>query len=213
MGSSAGPSGLGRLRRFRRFVSLSFLSFLLILLVLVAADYKSNSFGLRTPANAVVYDFLPATFLFIYFLYLIARFVGNAYEWNNKILGEITSDEAKTAATSLMISFRRYAKSKRDYQTGILVAILAFYCAYLSITHGTTTQMGAVPIEICLGVLILGLSYIVGRYFKPAEVFMSKFIRMFYQMPSTEPMSEGAINHQTQQKLDEIKAEHPSWFN
>lgn len=209
----AGHVASGTTERFRRFVNLFLLSVVLVLLFLLAGPYKSNAFGLRTPSLAVFYDYAPFVGFLIYAVYLAGYFLSNRYQWNNKVMGEITSDEPETAATSLMISFRRYAKTKRHYQTGILVSILAFYCAYLSLMWISVYPKVLIPLEFGIGVVIVSLSYVIGRYFKPAEVFMAKFMRMFYQVPATDPMSEEAINRHVNEKLEKIKAKHPSWFS
>ena len=203
----------GRINRFRRFVSLYFLSTILVLLFLFADSYKSNAFGLRYPGTELLYDFAPFLGFLVYLGYLTLYFLSNRYQWNNKVMGEITSDEPETAATSLMISFRRYAKTKRHYQTGILISILAFYCAFLSIRWLGVTNKLVIPFEIVVGIAILCISYVIGRYFKPAEVFMGKFMRMFYQVPATDPMSEESINKHVSEKLGSIKRKHPSWFS
>jgi hypothetical protein len=210
LGGQMPSSGGGR--RFRRFVSLVIGSALLVLAFLDAEAFKADAFGIRSEINATVYDFLPSFGFLVFLVYLTAYFIWNAFQWNNKVLGEITSDEPEIAATSMMISFRRYAKTKRHYQTGILISILAFYCSYLTVRHLNTTHLIVGPVELAFGGAILCMSYIVGRYFKPAEVFMKKFIRMFYQVPPTDPMSEEAINTHVDEKLVEIKRKHPSWF-
>lgn len=207
------PVLAGRVRRFRRFLSLLFLSALLVALFLVAETYKSDGLGLRHVGPTWLYDLLPFVGFLGYAIYLAAYFLINMYQWNNKVMGEITSDEPETAATSLMISFRRYAKTKRHYQTGILVSILAFYCAYLTVRWSAGADKLVAPLELAIGVIILWLSYVTGRYFKPAEVFMSKFMRMFYQVPATDPMSESDINHHVTDKLASIRKKHPSWFS
>lgn len=219
MGDAENSHKSGKAIRRNRFFRLWGILAFVIVILLFLDDYKVDALAVRDLFPGVLYDAIFAIALLIYYFRMVLYYSQNTYEWQNEVLGGITSDEPERAATSLMRSFRRYAKTKREYQNGIIVHLITIYSMYLALTLGVQSieslfdpRLYFTLVEFILGWLILEVSYRIGRDFRPAEVFMEKFIRMFYQVPATDPMSEAQIRELVREKLDAIKREHPSWF-